>query len=194
MPAQGLAFSEVERDRLYLRGLLPPAILSQARNFYMMSARTSTRHAVLSSACTSIFLLGEGVTVCICARRARTRWHSALAEAAGGRCASRPSTGSRRGAPRRAAGGAGGARADQHPRQGQRHGPAQLPDVAAGARPRRPRPHGCSPGATCRCMPRPRKHAQALHLPALTESCRLHAWRAGHYHFPQPVLACDGQA
>lgn len=26
---KGLAFSQLERDRLYLRGLLPPAVLSQ---------------------------------------------------------------------------------------------------------------------------------------------------------------------
>ena len=51
----GLAFSEVERDRLYLRGLLPPAILSQTvqaeRVMINIRAKASDmdRHSYLTS-------------------------------------------------------------------------------------------------------------------------------------------------
>jgi hypothetical protein len=40
-PTQGMAFSDNERDRLYLRGLLPPAILSQVRARACMRVRVA---------------------------------------------------------------------------------------------------------------------------------------------------------
>ena len=59
--ASGLAFSELERERLYLRGLLPPAVLSQdvQAERAMINIRSKSSDLERHSYLTSLQVLGR---------------------------------------------------------------------------------------------------------------------------------------